>query len=304
MKNIFKLMIAAIALSMVVGCAEKVPPGHKGKILGVNGYNAELLGEGRHTVWGRDSLVLLDLTTNRRSLPLKVTMNDFDADGKPRPGLGMDFVLQFRYRLRDNEKVINTMFHDLKIDPQAGVTAKAVYGMYANAIVETAFRDVLSQFTPEGALANRATVNQKVGAEIQKRLKSNPIEASDIVVTKMVLPKVISDRLIANKNKELELAEEEAKQAIALTKRTNGIALARKDAERDFIDAQSASAQNKELNKGLSDKVLELRRLRIAEIYANAFGERIANGAQGDTVIMPYEAMSSNAGQMRAFNIK
>lgn len=303
MKKLMKtLLLAAFAVVYLAGCSEQIPPGHKGKILGPSGYNPEVLGEGRHWVGIREQLVLLDLTTNRNDIRMTVTMNDYDGDKNARPGLDMEFILSFRYRLRDNADVINTMFHDIKVDVRTGVTANAVYSVYAKPVIETAFRDVVSKYTPEEALANRASVNEAVSLEIQKRLVRLPIEVSDVVVTKMVLPKTIIDRIKANKDKELQIAQEQAQQAIDLTKRENSIVLAQKDAERNLIDAQAAAAQNKELQRGLSDQVLHLRELEIQKIYAEAFAKRFENSVQGDTVFMPYEAMQSPGAQMRAFS--
>jgi hypothetical protein len=301
MKSTLKLIAVSVALLFMIGCSETVPPGHKGKILGANGYNPEMLDEGRHSVWGRDSLVLLDMTTNRKAILMNVTMNDHDSNGKSRPGLDMNFVLGFRYRLRDDPNVMKTMFNDTKVDPALGVTAPSVFAIYTDAIVQTVFRDIVSQYTPEGALANRAAVNEAVGKELSKRLTSNPIEVSDVVVTKMTLPKTISLRIKANKDRELEIIEEQAKQAIALVKEENSIVLAQKRAQRDFIDAEAAAKQNKELASGLSNSVLELRRLEIAKIQAEALRAALEKTGPGTTLILPYEAMSSIGGQQKMF---
>lgn len=303
MKKILLTLVVFGAL-VLSGCSEQVPPGHKGKILGVNGYNKELLGEGRHTAWGRDELVLLDLTTNIKFIPLSVTMRDYDNEGAVRPGLDMAFGLSFRYRLRDDKEIINTMFHDIKVDKEVGVTATAVYNIYAGPIVKTVFRDVLSQYTPEEALANRSKINHDVGKELALRLAKSPIKISDAVVTKMTLPKVIGDRLVANKDRELQIAQEEAQQAINLLKRENDIVLAGKDAQRDLIVARAAAAQNIALNSGLSNKVLELRRLDIAKIQAEAMMKRMESGAAGDVVFLPYDAMSSVGSQVKMMNAR
>lgn len=301
LKTLKAIVGAAIVAVMLTGCYERVPPGHKGKILGPSGYSPELLSEGRHWEGWREDLVLLDLTTTKASMPMEVTMKDYDSEGNVRAGLGMNFELSFRYRLRDDASIINTMFSDIKVDPSVGVTAHMVYNVYADALVQTAFRDVMSQFTPEEALANRAHINVMVSEEVQKQLKGSPIEVSNTVVTRMTLPETIKKRIKTNKDRELQLAEEEAQQAIELAKRVNSIVLARKDAERNLIDAQAASEQNRELQKGLNAEVLRLRELELQKIYAEAFAKRFANSSEGDTVFMPYEALTSTGSQVRMF---
>ena len=304
MKKLLVVLLGIGILSLASCGYQSVPPGHKGKVLGVSGYSPELLGEGRHLMIGYDNIVLLDLTTNVANQNLSVTMNDTDTDGNSRAGLTMDFQTSFRYRLKADPEIVNTMFHDLKVDPQSGVTAPVVFQTYTAPLIVTVFRDVVSQFSPEEAMANRAKINEVLGKEVQKRLKGNPIEVSNVVITKMVLPPIIKKRIQTNKDRELQIAEEQAQQAIELVKRENAIILARKEAERNLIDAQAASAQNKALRNGLDDKVLRLRELEIQKIQADAVMARMSSGVAGDVVFMPYDAMSTTAGQMRIMNSK
>ena len=288
-------------ISVIIGCTETVPPAHLGKILNPDGYSPEVLTTGRHSVWGRDSLVLLDMSTNVNNQPIGVTMMDYDTDGKPRAGLEMGFVLSYKYRLKNDTKIINAMFNDIKVNADTGIDSAQILSLYGSAIITTATRDVLSKFTPEEALANRGVVNQKVGLEIVKRLESSPLDISNVVITKMQLPDLIKKRIATNKDRELKLAEEKALQAIEKEKRTNAIALARQDATRDLIIAKSAAKQNIELNKGLTPEVLRLRELRIQEMYAEAVKERMSVPQAGDTVFMPFAAVGETGANMRMF---
>lgn len=295
------LIIAAVTLT---GCSrEVVPPAHRGKVLNADGYLPELLDTGKHWLWWWEDLVLLDLTTNVRTLPLKVTMRDFDTETKkPIPGLTMNFKLTFRYRLKDEESVVQTMFNDVKVNPDTGVTAPQILNIYGLPIITTTFRDIIGDYTPEEAFANRAILSKKMGETLKKRLKRSPLNFSDVMVTEIILPTLISERISKNKERELKITGERAKQAIALVIRENNIVLARKDAERELIDAQAANAQNEELAGGITPEVLRLRELEIQRIYAEAMQTRLSQPQQGDTIFLPYKAMESIGAQMRIFN--
>lgn len=295
----FLLAFSLMAMVVLSGCAEQVPPGFKGKIMGKAGYNPEVLQEGRYRIWGYDDLVLLDMTTNLNTNRLTVRMSDHDSDGNVRPGLDMDFVVTYRYRLRDDNGVINTMFHDIKVDPRTGVTAPEIHRVYANSIIETTFRDVVSKYEPEEALANRAIVGEKFATSLLAKMKNNPIQLSDVMIKSMTLPQTISSKIQETKNKELDIVKEEAQQAINLVKKNNEKVLTSKQAEIDLVMAQGVAAQNKELGKGLNDQVLELRRLDIAAIQAKAFAARMSEPQAGDSIIIPYEALSNVGAQNR-----
>jgi len=295
----FALLMAVFATLILSGCADQVPPGHKGKIMGKAGYNPEVLKEGRYRIWGYDELVLLDMTTNLANRTMSVRMNDRDSGGLSRPGLDMDFVLAYRYRLRDNVDVINTMFHDIKVDPKTGVTAHEILRVYADSVIESTFRDVIGTYEPEEVLANRAVVGKKFSEALSTKMQNNPIELSDVMIKSMTLPKTISDKIDETKKKELDIIKEQANQAIELVKRNNLKVLASKQAEIDLVTARSVAEQNKELSKGLSDTVLELRRLDIAKIQAEAFAKRMEVPQEGDSIIIPYEALSNIGAQSR-----
>ena len=302
----FGIVILLAIVTVAAGCSRQiVPPGHKGKVLNSDGYMPELLSTGKHWLWWWEDLVLLDLTTNVKTLPLKVTMRDYDPTSKePIPGLDMDFVLSFRYRLKSAEVIIQTMFNDVKVDRDIGVTAPQILSIYGLPVIVTTFRDVVGDHTPEEAFANRGALSQKMGKALKARLATSPLSFSDVMVTKVTLPGLISQRISKNKDRELKITGERAKQAIALVKRENNIVLARKDAERDLIDAQAANAQNKELSGGITPEVLRLRELEIQKIYAEALQTRMVQPQQGDVVFLPYEAMQSVGAQVKMYNAK
>lgn len=301
MKKLLLSLFAIASVLMFSGCSEQVPPAHYGKKLTPDGYLPEVLPPGKHWIGFRESLIMLDGSTHIANPTITVTMKDVNKDGSPRPGLEMDFGVSLRYKLKDDPSVINTIFNDIVVSNNM-LTGDEVYNVYGRVIVENRAREILAKYTPEEALANRKTINVALEKEIRSAFSSKPLKVSDIVITSMNLPKVIKDRIKKNKDKELKLAEAQAQQAIDLAQRDNEIILAQKEAEKRLIDAEASAAENKALNKGLSDKVLDLRKLEIQKIYASAWHECMSSGKCGqNTIFMPFEAMQSQGAQMRMY---
>ena len=113
----------------------------------------------------------------------------------------------------------------------------------------------------------------------------------------------IEDRIKANKDKELKMAEAEAQQAIDVAKRDNEIILAQKEAEKRIIDAKAAAAENRLLKEGLDEKVLRLRDIEVRQKYADAGVICMQTEKCGDnTIFMPMESFSNPGAQMRMYS--
>lgn len=297
MLSVFLVLI----VGLLTGCGpQKVPPAHKGKVLGTSGYNKQLLSEGTHFMWGWDNIVLIDLSTYTETRPLSVTMSDVDPDGKARLGLEMDFELSYRYRISSDTTTINGMFTALKIEKEVGLQAKRVFDVYGKAMLITTFRDVINQYKPNDVMTNRGVVNKAVSDAILLQFKGSPILITNIVVTKMTLPKLITDRLALIKDRELKTLETAAIQANALIVEENAIILARKRTSKDLILAKSAVAVNKVRISGLSPLVLRDKELDIKMLQAEAIKARMENTTSaGDVIFLPFETLGTQAANQR-----
>ena len=297
------LLVAAVAVALVSGCSrESVPPAHYGKILSGSGYSVELLPVGKYWIAAWSDLVLLEGSTTIVNLPLKVRMTE-DQDGPSGtsikvPGLNMDFILSLRYSIDPNEQVIQDMFNSLTIDPSVGLTAQQVFNTYASNIIQTSFKNYLAQYTPEQAYANRKVISESIGDELNKALGRNPIKISAAVITTFKLPEVISSRIDATKDTELQQAQENEQQKIELLKAKNSIALEEQESERKLVAAEGEAAANRALADGINDQVLALRNLELKGIYARAFAKHLPKA--GNSLILPFDALNSTAGQIKA----
>lgn len=298
-----KYVLGLIMVSMLgLTACSKVEPAHYGKKLTGSGYLPEVLEPGKYFKWPWESIVKLDASTHMVELPLGVTMRDENSDGSSRIGLDMDFSVALRYKMRSDPQVINTMFNDIVVQDNY-LSGEKVFETYGRVIVENKVRELLSRYTPEEALNNREFISSKLSEDLDKAFASKPISIQDVVISKMVLPPVIVKRINSNKDRELSLAQAQAQQRIDLEERSNQIVLAQKEAEKRLIDAQAASAENKELNSGLTDNVLALRKLEIQKVYADAWKACMLDEGKcgSNTVYMPFEAMQSTGANVRMY---
>ena len=298
--------IIAFSVLSFSGCSRsQVPPAHYGKILSAEGYSPELLPTGKIWVAWWNDMVLLEGSTQLIDIPTKVTMAEYTANEKGEriqvPGLDMKFILSLRFSIRPDEKVIQTMFSSLTINPKIGVTAINVFDIYAKNIIETTFRDLVGSFTPEEIFANRPMISKQFGEEIVKRLANTPIQIEKALVKKMTLPTVIVERIKTTKDKELEQAQENENQKVVMIIKSNEIALERKEAERQLVAATGAAAANTALAEGLNPQVLKLRELEIRKIYAEAFKTRMSKPAAGDVVFLPFDSLNNTGAQVKMF---
>lgn len=307
MKHLYKI-VAVIAFAIfTVGCSQQVPTGYVAKKIAPSGVLPEVYQTGRTYVGVRERLVLIDVSTVLRKAPVQVIMADFDIDeetGKrtQKIGLTMDFLLNVRYRLNStNDDILTAMMKDMKMDNVDRIEAEAIYNKYGNMIVGQVAREVLGQFTPEEVLDNLDVINDKLNAEVQAKFKSTPLIASSVSLGPISLPKIISDRINANKSTELSIAEKRAAQEIRMLEKQNDIALAREQAVKEKVDAESLAEQNRILAKSVTPEVLKLRELAIQEKQIDMMATAFESGNVNATFI-PYSSMDSTGAQMRMYS--
>lgn len=308
MKKTLYALTAVFAMVFMSGCTEPVPPGTIGKIITVNGITKEIYEPGRPTVWGRDRLILVETSSELKPAPVSVIMADrrTDGDGNSRheAGLKMDFTVNIRYRINTSPQDVNAILSDMSLEGVDRISAKQVYQKYGNMVVGRVSREVLGRYTPEEVLGNLESINTALDSEIKTALENSPLIVSSVSLGPISLPSVIQERI--NKNKEVELSEAErrAQQRIDLLQKQNEIELARQQAVREKIDAQSLAEQNRILNASVTPEVLELRRLQLEEKRIEMEREVLREGlSKGNgSVFIPYGAMDSVGANNRMFS--
>lgn len=310
-----KLILSLIAVATMVfmsGCEyQTIPPGYVGKIIDNNGIHPEIIEPSRVKldVWGlnKERLIYIDVSTVHRPADVKVIMADRhttkNGDIQQRIGLDMDFIVNVRYRLRDDEDTINAMLKDMRLSSDVSVIkAEEIYNKYGNMIIGRVAREILGQYTPEEILDSLDEINKSLHASVQKAFQSTPLIAAEVSLGPITLPNVITARIQKNKDTELKEAERLAQQKIDLLDKQNEIELARQQAVREEIDARSLANQNAILAKSITPEVLRLRELAIREKEIEMMRDSLVKG--NSTVFIPYGAVDSAGAQFRMYNEK
>ena len=303
MKKLFLVMMVTAAL-FLQGCSSAVvPPGYVGKKVSTSGVQPDIYEQGKHFSGIFTRMILINTSSELRQAPVKVIMADYnvsDGEETQRIGLEMDFIVNVRYRIKDDPNVINAMLRDMSIDDETSkITAEQMYHKYGNMVVGQVTREVLGKYTPEEVLHNLEDINKALYAGVKEKLDKTPLTTSNVSLGPITLPAVITKRINANKDTELSEVQARAQQKIDILQKQNEIELARQQALREEIDAQSMANQNKILNQSITPEVLELRRLQIREKEI----AMMAEFGRGDnsTIFIPYGEKDSVGAQMRMY---
>lgn len=280
-------MIVMLAAMVLSGCGQDIEPGFKGKIMDKNGYSADIRETGRVYVWGSESLVLLETSTKNYSLPVTVKMKD-DMD--------LDFSVNFRTRVGGSDKVLNALFNDITADGDhkgtKTITLDKVYSVYGNDVVSNVARSVVSKYAVSEVSNNYDQINHQLQTALKEAMANNPLEISNVTMAKISWPKVITDAIEKQQERELAIKTEANQQAIEMVKRTNALALANADRETALTRARTLRDENEITSAGISDKLLAYRALEVQEKMAE-------NKA---AIFVPYEAMNTSGMSNRIFN--
>lgn len=278
-----KIIATGLLLTLLTGCGfYTVPPASKGKILSTSGYSVDVKETGKYLLWGRDSMVVLDTSTQVMSEPIAVKMQD---------SMTLNFQVRFRTRIAGNDKVINAMFNDITHEDYR-VSLQKVYGVYGRDVVQSVARSVVGKYNTEEVAANFDKITQDLHKELSTRMQGSPLEVSNITLANIDYPDVIDKAIEAQQERKLAIETESNQQAIEMVKKTNELTLAKADYEIRMTKAQALRDENKTTAEGLNSMLLEYRRLEVLESMTK----------NSNAVFVPYEGLGSSGVSNRMFS--
>ncbi len=188
---------------------------------------------------------------------------------KPPLDEGFHFVLPwnkvFKYEVRQQElfepmKVLSSNGLDIKLDAsvwykpnedELGLLHKSIGKNYLERVIKPAIRSaarsVVGRYTPEQIYSSkRDAIQSEIDAETKKILDNKHIELLSVLVRDVTLPKTIKDAIERKLGQEQESLEYEFR-----------LQKARKEAEKQRIEAQGKADANRILSASLTDKILK-----------------------------------------------
>ncbi|MFK4132405.1 SPFH domain-containing protein [Pseudomonas luteola] len=292
MRNLFKFTAftaIAIAIAATTGCSRAtVPPAAKGKIVSTEGYSKDIKGTGRYWLFWNEKLVILDTSTQTYTERMSVKMADEQT---------LTFDVRFRTRIAGDDKTINTMFNDIRPVATSDsnvqeVSLVNVYNVYGSATVQNAARSVISKYRTEEVAANFDKITNDMQAELTKRMINTPLEVSNITLGNLDYPKVISEAIEKQAERELAIKTEQNNQAVEMVKKTNALKLAQADYDIRMTRAKALRDENAMTAAGLSPMLLEYRKLEVMEKMTE----------NKNSVFVPYDALGQSGLSNRVFS--
>ena len=258
-KLVTNLVIGLMALTFT-GCYESVPQGTVGKILGKSGFQPEVYPPSR--VWindflpgNYDKLVLIETTTKKFSEPITVLLSD---------KLSLSADILFRCRITTNEKDLNALFNDIKVDTDIISTDK-VYDVYGKMLVANSARDIMSKYNVEEINKNYGRITNELYIAIAEKLKGLPIEISDVTLGNIQYPKIVTQAIEQAKEKQMAIEKEEAQVQIELTKARGAEEIAKANYNIKMLEAKRIRDYDIMIAQGITPSTLKLRELELRE---------------------------------------
>lgn len=282
MKNIVSVLLM-MALVAVAGCSrETVPPAAKGKILSTAGYSADVKETGKYWLTWFEDMVILDTSTQTKSQTITVKMKD---------DLDLTFTVNFRTRISGSDQTINAMFNDITHENYE-VSLDKVYNVYGRDVVQKVAREVMGAYFTKDVSRNFKKINEDLHKEMIAAMKNSPLEVSNVSVGQITWPKLITEAVEKQQERELAIQTEANDQAVKMVIKENELKLAVADYDIRMTKAKAIRDENAMTAQGLNPILLEYRRIEMMEKMAE----------NKSAVFMPYEAMSTPGAQARIYS--
>lgn len=283
MKKLKFVAAVAIAGLVLTGCSRvTVPPASKGKLLSGSGYSVDVKEPGKYWVPWWHSMVILDTSTQTMAEKVTVKMQD---------DLELTFHVNFRTRINGSEKVINAMFNDIR-HQNYQVTLPMVYKVYGRDVVQNSSRSVVSKYLTKDVSRNYDRLNEDLFDHLTVALESSPLDISNVNIGGIQWPKVITDAIETQQERELAIETERNEQAVRKIVKDNELEMAKANYAIRMKNAEAIRDENRITAEGMNPMLLEYRRLEVLEKMAE----------NQNAVFVPYEGLTSPGLQNRMYS--
>ncbi len=254
----FTLTAILMLFVMFTGCTGRVLPGYIGMVQTPNGLTGILLQPGNHTAYNRDRMVLVSMEETTFTEKMEVLCLD---------DLNMKFDLKIRARLKTQDgkslkAVLNRQGAKIRWSGDSGILAFVnLYNTYVKGPARSIARSIVSKYNTTDIRGKRGVIEKAIRNELLLAIKGTPIEITMIVTSNLDYPEVITIAMESKRKREIQIGEEEAKQAIELLKVENRLKIAQKEKITRAAEAEAEAAYNTVMGKSLTSKYLRLREI-------------------------------------------
>ncbi|MBU3011704.1 prohibitin family protein [Polaribacter vadi] len=260
--GVFLIIIAVVAIILFTKSTVTIGPGEGGVIfesLG-KGINTEKsYGEGFHIVLPWNKMIVRKV----RQQSISDEMNVLSVNGLE---VKVNGTIWYEPEFENLGKLIKTKGEDYErelLDPAINAAARSVVGRYTPEQLYSSKRDV---------------IEQEILDEVQNVLKGQYLSVKRVLVEDVKLPNTIRTAIETKLKQEQESLEYEFR-----------LAKAKKEAERQKIDAEGKATANKILSASLTDKILQEKGIEATLKLSESTNSKvivIGSGKSGMPIIL------------------
>lgn len=245
-------------LVMFFGCTERVPPGYVGMVMEPGGLTGEVLEPGNHTCFNRDRMVLIETKEETKTEQLSVLCKDdlnFKFDLKVRP----------RLKTRDSKGIIsllNLQGANIRWDGVSGTLKfNILYNNYVQPVARSIARGIVSKYDTTQIRENREAITNAIQTQLTEAVQGTPMEIVMVTTSNFDYPDVITHAVEKKRQKEIEIDEEKAKQAMELLRADNRLKIAQKLKIVRVAEAEAEAVYVKILGQALTERYLQMKNI-------------------------------------------
>jgi regulator of protease activity HflC (stomatin/prohibitin superfamily) len=230
--------------------------------MGTEGFQPEIFPPSKvwvdNNIWNftPEKLFLVETTTKKYNERVKVVL------GAEKLTVTVDVI--FRGRVTGNDKVLHTIFNDIKMNDRI-VTTDEVYNVYGKQLVNNTARDIISTYNVDELPKNYGRITDQLYLALEPKLKNLPIEISDITIGDVQYPEVVNNAIQLATKKRMEIAETQAKVQIRLEELSGKEEAAKAEYKIKMLEAKRIRDYNAMTAKGITPDLLKLRELELRE---------------------------------------
>lgn len=295
-----RILMAVMMMFAVVGlsaCGEQVevPPAHVGKIMTKDGMQPEIYPTSKFRLdpcWAYcDKLYVVETSDMTIRESFKVFM--------PKDRLNMSFDVRINGSVPSDAKLVDMVFD--RVPPTADgntnydgiVSASQVYEIYAQPVVRSVIRDVMTQYNIAQVSDSREALNSQIQEALTKRLGSNvPFRINLAQIGDVQYPDIIIQAEEAKTEREIAIGKQEAENQIRFKKLKADLEAAKLDRLVKREQAEAVKEQNEIYAQSVTDKYLEWRKLEVLQELAKS----------GASVFVPIDALGTVGLSNRVLN--
>lgn len=284
LSNILKASALALAVSLTVGCGQKVevPPGHVAKIMTKDGYQETLIPSSMFRLpfctTYCDKLVVLDTTDRRYSERLEI----FIPKDKLNIKLNIDATLRV-----DGGKAKN-LFAQL---PQSAgatsqdslITGATVYNTYGKQVMEAEVRSYLTQFSIGEISSNIEKINTDIRLILQKVMSERtPFVVVNAGFTNIEFPPTIVNAQIASAERREAVAKEEAQLEVSKVTLERELKEAQLQRQIEKEKAETEAIKQRAVAESITPQYLKMRELEVQQEFIKTWDGKFPQTYMGN----------------------